>query len=186
VEGVGDTMNMGRARKYATNADRQRAYRARQKQKRIPEAKTLLRKVGRPRVWPSRRERKHAWYMRKLCVKYHFPRDSFWAADVIRVALRLPVPPCFCPKCRRPSQPAVVTIPDHVEARADFIRECCAAGISVKFMARRMNVRHCVIRAVLAATPPKSRIEKTLEQIAEVRAKLEELDRLRLLFGEAA
>jgi hypothetical protein len=53
-------------------------------------------------------------------------------------------------------------------------------------MARRFNVRHAVIRAVLAATPPKPLPEKTPEQRAEIMATAREIDRLHAIFGEAA
>jgi len=47
----------------------------------------------------------------------------------------------------------IVTISDRVQAYAEIIRYCRDAGVSVAFMAKKMRVRHCVIRAVLAATP---------------------------------
>jgi len=141
----GDAALMGRPCMYATNAERQRAYR----QRHPPRDGNPLRKVGRPRVWPDDQARKHAWYMRKLSIEYGWPRDSFWAADVIRVALRLPVPRCFCARCRKAERPAEIVIPFGPKM-VTVVQQCVTGGSSVAFLAERLNVSHGVIRACVA------------------------------------
>lgn len=67
---------MSRPRIYATNAERQRAYRSRCNG-------IALRKAGRPRIWANAKAWMHAWWMRNLAQIYGW--SGFWAEDARKV-----------------------------------------------------------------------------------------------------
>jgi hypothetical protein len=120
---------MGRPRKYATDAERQRAYRERKMLmlKAMPQVDSTVTKRnvtkslprfytstwglwhievsrrGRPRQWFDDESRKRAWWMRKVARQYRF--TGFWADEAARIA-------------RSRKRTHVVTLPDELREAA--------------------------------------------------------------------
>lgn len=91
-------VSRGRPRKYATNAERQKAYRERHRDEKdvtkpawLPQfyAETWgewyieVSRRGRPKQWFDDKSRKRAWWMRKVAVQYKF--TGFWADEAARI-----------------------------------------------------------------------------------------------------